>query len=179
MCNTYRFATVVWQLQSKDAGKCWKICFVNKNRCRQKNQKVPLIFFQMTPARISVAPVWVFYHWSEKEGFEKIFEALFVFFDAENHDFCTTGGSINHLLKQGNFWNYAINPNFLHDFTTYSTDKHNFDQRFKFVHQMRVLRKVCLWDSNDHYTWHLVLGRLQIVWAKPIMAPFDSIIDWI
>ena len=71
--------------------------------------------------------------------------------------FFTTGGSINHLLKQGNFWNYAINPIFLHDFTTYSTDKHNFDQRFKFVHQMRVLRKVCLWDSNDHYTWHLVI----------------------
>ena len=62
MCNTYRFAAKVWQLQSKEAWNMLKKGFANKNRCRQKKQKVPLIFFQMTPARISVAPVWVFYH---------------------------------------------------------------------------------------------------------------------
>ena len=46
---------------------------------------------------------------------------------------------------------YKVNSNFeleyhkfLHDFTTYSTDKHKLDQRLKFLHQMKVLRKVCL-----------------------------------
>ena len=55
------------------------------------------------------------------------------------------------------------NHNFRHDFTTYSTDRNTFDQRFKFLHQIRVVRKVCPWDSNDHYSWHLVLGSFCLI----------------
>ena len=42
------------------------------------------------------------------------------FFYAKNHDFCTTWGNINHLLKQGIFSLDICN-----------TDKCKFDQRFE------------------------------------------------
>ena len=45
MYNTYRFETKVWQLLCGRDGEKKKIGFVNKNRSRQKNQKVPQIFF--------------------------------------------------------------------------------------------------------------------------------------
>ena len=41
MYNTYRFETKVWQLLCGRDGEKKKIGFVNKNRSRQKNQKVP------------------------------------------------------------------------------------------------------------------------------------------
>ena len=44
---------------------------------------------------------------------EKKLEVLFGFCNAENLDFCTTGGSRNHLQKQRNFWICAINSMFV------------------------------------------------------------------
>ena len=79
------------------------------------------------------------------------------FFYAENLDFGSIWATLNHLLQQGKFWFCARISHFLHDFTTYSTDKHKLDQRFKFLHQIKILRKVYLRDSNDHYIWHLVI----------------------
>ena len=93
---------------------------------------------------------------------EKKLEALFGFRNTETLDFGSIWSTLNHLLQQGKFWLCARILHFLHDFTTYSADKHKFDQRIKFLHQMRALRKLCLWDSNDHYTWHLVVGRLPL-----------------
>ena len=49
---------------------------------------------------------------------EKKIEVLFGFVDAENPDFCATGGGRNHLQKQGNFLIDDRNSIFLHDFTT-------------------------------------------------------------
>ena len=94
---------------------------------------------------------------------KKKLKALFGFFDGENLDFGSIWATQNHLLQQGKFWLCAIISLFLHDFATYSTDKPNFDQRLKFLHQMRVFIKVCLWDSNDHYSWHLVIQSVVAI----------------
>ena len=60
---------------------------------------------------------------------EKKLETLF-FFNAENLDFGSIWATLNHLLQQGKFWFCARISHFLHDFTTYSTDKHKLDQVF-------------------------------------------------
>ena len=123
----------------------------------KKNKKYLNFFLQSSPYSDSLGPILVVRSYSNNEMIEKKLDALFVFFYAENLDFGSIWATLNHLLQQGKFWFCARISHFLHDFTTYSTDKHKLDQRFKFLHQMKILRKVCLWDSNDHYNWHLVL----------------------
>ena len=58
--------------------------------------------------------------------------STFGFLNTENLDFGSIGATLNHILQQGIsdcVLDYHI---FLNDFTTYSRDKHKFDQEFKF-----------------------------------------------
>ena len=80
MYNTYRFETKVWQLLCGRDGEKKKKGFVNKNRSRQKNQKVPQIFFQSSPYSDSFGPIWVVRSYPSMEMIEKKLEALFVLF---------------------------------------------------------------------------------------------------
>ena len=79
---------------------------------------------------------------------------LFGFCDTENLDLGSEWATLNHLLQQGIFW-------LSHIFCMISPHifKYNFDKIFKFLHHMGIFRKVCPWDSNDHYTWHLVFKK--------------------
>ena len=87
MYNTYRFETKVWQLLCGRDGEKKKIGFVNKNRSRHKNQKVPQIFFRSSPYSDSFGPIWVVRSYSNMEVIEKKLKALFGFFNGENLDF--------------------------------------------------------------------------------------------
>ena len=131
---------------------------------------MPQIFFRSSPYLDSFGPIWVVRSYSNMEVIEKKLKALFGFFNGENLDFGSIWATQNHLLQQGKFWLCAIISLFLQDFATYSTDKPNFDQRLKFLHQMRVFIKVCLWDSNDHYSWHLVIGSIKLNLVVPICS---------
>ena len=80
MYNTYRFETKVWQLLCGRDGEKKKIGFVNKNRSRQKNQKVPQIFFRSSPYSDSFGPIWVVRSYSNMEVIEKKIKGTFWFF---------------------------------------------------------------------------------------------------
>ena len=65
-------------------GEKKKIGCVNKNRSRQKNQKVPQFFFRSSPYSDSFGPTWVVRSYSNNEVIEKKLKELFGFFDGES-----------------------------------------------------------------------------------------------